>query len=119
MFITLIILIGIVIIFFEHKNKKSYEKVFKDFFAKVCADTKLSKEQKLTLAKQMLEKNGYKIITAKHSLKAKKKIFSLGWFLATLSLYMLFYLYGQKPHVIIFMLKQDGTCSDESSASTT
>lgn len=118
MFISLIVIIGVVIIYFEHKNKKSYESVFKEFFIKTCQNEHLPKEQKLFVAKQMIANNGYTTTQEKDKIIGKRKIFSLGWFLATLSLYLLFYLYGQKPHTVIFSLTDDGRCSEESSAST-
>ena len=118
MFISLIVIIGIIIIYFEHKNKKSYEDVFKEFFAKTCQNKNLPAKQKLFVAKQMIANNGYTTVEEENKIIGRRKIFSLGWFLATLSLYLIFYLYMQKPHTVIFSVNDDGRCSDESSAST-
>lgn len=118
MFMALVMFIGLVILYFEFKNKKYYQKVFDDFITATCQKQNLKAEQKLFLIEQMLKKNGYKVQMKQNSLEGRRKIFSLGLFLATLSLYILFYLYLQKPHVVKFNLNDEGTCSDSNSAST-
>jgi Na+/melibiose symporter-like transporter len=104
MFIALIMLIGAVVLFFEHKNKKIYVKVFDDFYEKTMQNKALQTPQKALLLEQMLAKNGYGVEKIEGKIIGKKKIFSLGWLLLTLFTYLLFYFYLQKPHVIVFNL---------------
>jgi hypothetical protein len=104
MFITLIMLIGAVILFFEHKNKKSYGKVFEDFYEKTMHNKALQTPQKALLLEQMLAKNGYAVQKKEDKIIGTKKIFSLGWLLLTLFTYLIFYFYLQRPHVVTFNL---------------
>lgn len=105
MFMALIVIIGAVVFYFEQKNKKSYQRVFDDFFDKISHKSSIKKEQKLFLAMQMLEKNGYTTSQKDATVTAKKKIFSLGLFLMSFGLYLLYYFYLQKPHTVTFNCK--------------
>ena len=105
MFMALIVIIGAVVFYFEQKNKRSYQKVFDDFFASILQKKSIKQEQKLFLATQMLEKNGYKTSTKNGTVTAKKKILSLGLLLMSFGLYLLYYLYLQKPHTVTFSCK--------------
>lgn len=119
MFITLVMIIGLVILYFEHKNKKAYNKTFDDFMCKICNNKNIKKEQKLFLVEQMFLQNGYTVSKKDGGLKAEKKLFSLGLFLLTLSLWMLYYLFIQKPHTLTFNLSDESCCNDSKSFATT
>ena len=104
--------IGIFLLMREKKAMQAYQKIFDDFFQKVRSDTSLSPEEKLALLEEMLYQNGYRI-TARDDrhVRGEKKIFSVGWLFTGLGtlyigliLYILYYLYFQKPHVIEFRI---------------
>ncbi|HHD83820.1 MAG TPA: hypothetical protein ENK93_02980 [Campylobacteraceae bacterium] len=102
--------IGIFLLLREKKAMQAYRKIFDDFFEKVKADTTLSKKEKLDLLEEMLYQNGYQITEKDdHHVRGEKKIFSIGWLFAGLGtlyigliVYVLYYLYFQKPYVIEF-----------------
>ena len=114
MFITLIVILGVIIYYFEHKNRANYEKVFEQFFIKTDQNPKLTDSQKIAIVQQMLQRNGYKTEKKQSLLIGRKKLFSLGLLLATLCLYLIYYFYLQKPHTLSF---SPGSISSEQSAS--
>jgi tetrahydromethanopterin S-methyltransferase subunit F len=105
--------IGLYLLSQEKQRMQSYQKIFDDFFDAVKADGTRSNEEKLKLVEDMLYKNGYKIIHRdKKSVAGEKRIFSIGWMfigIGTLYIglivYILYYLYFQKPHRVRFELE--------------
>jgi uncharacterized membrane protein YukC len=104
--------IGIFLLSREKKSMQAYRKIFDDFFHKVKSDTTLSPKEKLDLLEEMLYQNGYQI-TARddHLVRGEKKIFSVGWLFVGLGtlyvgliVYILYYLYFQKPYIIEFRI---------------
>lgn len=89
---------------------QSYQAIFDNFYREVKEDPNLSKEEKIRLLAQMLYQNNYRITEQNdHMVRGEKKIFSIGWLfigLGTLYIgllvYILYYLYFQKPHVVLF-----------------
>jgi hypothetical protein len=96
----------------EKKDKKTYQSVFDDFEQKTLNRKNLNNQEKIELFEQMLEQNGYKVVSVTEtSVKAQKKILSLGLmmigvgiYIVGLLLYLLYYFYFQKPHEIVFQL---------------
>ncbi len=102
--------IGIYILFYEKEQMQKYQAVFDDFYNKLIDDNSLLKEEKLKLLQDMLYKNSYDVTQIQeNSIKAQKKIFSVGWlfvgvgtFYIGLFIYIIYYFYFQKPHVLKF-----------------
>ncbi len=102
--------IGIYILFYEKQQMQKYQAVFDNFYDKLIDDNSLFKEEKLKLLQDMLYKNYYDVIQMQeNSIKAEKKIFSVGWlfvgigtFYIGLIVYIIYYFYFQKPHVLEF-----------------
>ena len=104
--------IGLYLLTQEKKSMQRYQAIFDNFFRKVREDKTLSEKEKTKLLEEMLYKNGY-VITARddHSVTGEKKIFSIGWLFVGLGtlyigliIYILYYLYFQKPHTVTFRL---------------
>jgi len=104
--------IGIFWLLREKKAMQSYEAIFSDFYEKVKADTGLTPEEKRKLLEEMLYQNHY-TVTRKDNrhIRGEKKIFSIGWmfvglgtFYIGLIVYIVYYLYFQKPHVVEFVI---------------
>ncbi len=106
--------IGLYLLMQEKKRMAAYQKIFDDFFAQVRADDTLTDRQKLELVEEMLYKNSYKITHRdEKSIMGEKKIFSVGWMFVGIGtlfvgliLYILYYLYFQPPHRVLFDLKK-------------
>lgn len=104
--------IGIFLLLREKKAMREYEAIFSDFYEKVRSDPELPNEEKLKLLEEMLYQNNYKITRKDaHTVRGEKKIFSIGWMfigIGTLYIglivYILWYLYFQKPHVVEFTI---------------
>ncbi len=104
--------IGIYILFQEKKAMKKYQAIFDDFFLKVDQDKVMSQKEKIDLLEDMLYGNRYDIVEkTKDTLKGEKKLFSVGWmfvgmgtFYIGLVIYIIYYFYFQKPHVVEFKL---------------
>jgi uncharacterized membrane protein YukC len=102
--------IGIYILFQEKEGMRKYQAVFDNFYGELQADNSLLKEEKLQLLQDMFYKNHYDVIQMQeNSITAQKKLFSVGWlfvgigtFYVGLIVYMLYYFYFQKPHVLVF-----------------
>ena len=104
--------IGIFWLIREKRAMRAYEAIFSDFYEKVKADTHLSRQEKIKLLEEMLYKNHY-TVTQKtdHTIRGEKKIFSIGWMFIGLGtlyigliLYILWYLYFQKPHTVAYTI---------------
>jgi uncharacterized membrane protein YukC len=104
--------IGIYILLQEKKGKSKYQAVFDGFFKKIEDENSLSKKEKIEILSDMLYKNGYEITQmSKELVRGEKKIFSVGWlFIGVgtlyigLIVYIIYFLYFQKPHVVLFEL---------------
>jgi len=103
--------IGLYFYFFvEKKARPAYDKVFTDFEEEIQAEHILSQKQKLQRYREMLVKNDYKITdTTTTSITGEKKIFSMSLFTMSVGayfvgavIYLLYFFYVQKPHVVIF-----------------
>ncbi len=102
--------IGIYMLLGEKEEMRKYQAVFDNFYNELYLDNSLSKEEKLKLLQNMFYKNHYDVVgMQENSIKAQKKLFSVGWlFVGTgtlyvgLIIYMLYYFYFQKPHVLEF-----------------
>ncbi len=100
MTLLLIPLIGLVIIFFERRHMRSYKKVLNDFIAATLKDGNLSKQEKRERIERLLRQNGYSVTREETAITGKRKIFSLGFLLLSFFLYILYYLYLQRPHTL-------------------
>ncbi len=106
--------IGIYLLIQEKRAMRKYQAIFDDFFRKLKADPELPDEERLQLAEEMLYRNRYNIVERdKRHIVAEKKLFSVGWlfvglgtFYIGLIIYILYYLYFQKPHRVLFDLGQ-------------
>ncbi len=104
--------IGIYILFQEKKAMKKYQAIFDDFFLKVKQDKVMNKREKIELLEDMLYSNRYDIVDKReNSVEGEKKLFSVGWmfvgigtFYIGLVIYIIYYFYFQKPHVVRFKL---------------
>ncbi len=104
--------IGIFLLLREKKAMRDYEAIFSDFYEKVRSDPELPDAEKLELLEEMLYRNRYKItFKDAHTVRGEKKIFSIGWMFIGIGtlyigliLYILWYLYFQKPHVVEFTI---------------
>ncbi len=103
--------IGLYFYFFvEKKVRPAYDKVFSDFEKTIQIDSTLSQKQKIQRYKEMLLKNDYNITdTTTTSVSGEKKIFSMSLFAMSVGvyyvgamIYLIYFFYVQKPHVILF-----------------
>ena len=108
--------IGLYFYFFvEKKARPAYDKVFTDFEEEVQSDSKLSQSEKLQRYKEMLLKNDYSITkTTATSVTGEKKIFSMSLFGMSVGayyvgaiVYLLYFFYIQKPHIILFDIQKE------------
>jgi uncharacterized membrane protein YukC len=104
--------IGIYLLLKQKKNQERYEAVFYDFYQKVLEDKDLDRDEKRDLLLRMLEQNGYEVSSDSKRITGVKKIFSIPWMMIGIGLlyvgllvYVIYYLYFQKPHRVEFDLK--------------
>lgn len=103
--------IGIFLLLGEKKARAKYQAVFDDFYQDTSSK-KYAKEEKISLYEEMLVTNHYTITGKnKEAVIGEKKIFSIGWLFmgvgtlyVGLIVYILYYLYFQKPHVVRFKI---------------
>ncbi len=96
----------------EKRTKKEYQKVFDDFQKSTSLSEKYTDEEKIARFEQMLEQNGYELVSVdNNSVIGEKKVLSMAFIMMGLGLYMvglLFYLayffWFQKPHRVEFSL---------------
>ena len=94
------------------KTFSEYRKVFVDFEKKIQADTELDTREKQEIYKAMLHKNNYTVVENNPTkVVGERKIFDLalmalglGAFYVGGLIYIVYYLYFQKPHRVEFML---------------
>ena len=105
--------LGLYLLSKEGESRRNYESVFSDFYSQTKADTTLTKEQKIDRLKEMLYQNGYEVTQDEKTLIGKKKIFSIAWMTVGIGLayiglllYILYFLYFQKPHIVTFNLEE-------------
>jgi len=105
--------IGIYILFKEKTQMQKYQAIFDDFYKELASNTSLSNNEKINLAKEMFYKNNYNITkTTKQNVTAEKKLFSVGWLFVGIGtlyvgliIYIVYFFYFQKPHVLVFDTK--------------
>jgi uncharacterized membrane protein YukC len=100
--------IGMFLLMGEKKARAKYQAVFDDFYKNIQSEN-YTDEKKIELFKEMLKTNHYAVTTTKTEVIGKKKIFSIGWMFigvgtlyVGLLVYIVYYLYFQKPHVVRF-----------------
>ncbi len=106
--------IGIIMLLSERKSRQKYQAVFDDFQKKVESDKHQNPKEKITLFEEMLHQNRYHITgKSEQEVIGEKKIFSMGYLfigIGTLYIglivYILYYLYFQKPHIVRFYVSQ-------------
>lgn len=103
--------IGIFLLLQEKKSRIKYQAVFDDFYKETLDDDRLNDDTKLARFKAMLINNHYTVNTYENRVVGEKKLFSIGYMfigIGTLYLglivYILYYLYLQKPHRVEFAL---------------
>ncbi len=80
------IIAGIFVIAYEKRAKKENDILLDDFISGIRSEEHTT-EEKLKKTQSMLLLNGYKILDiSNNKIEAKKRRFSLGWFLIWLSL---------------------------------
>ncbi len=105
--------IGIYILFKEKKEMQKYQAIFDNFYKNLASDNSLSNDKKINLAKEMFYKNNYNIVkSTDESVMAEKKLFSVGWLFVGIGtlyvgliVYIIYFFYFQKPHILIFDTK--------------
>ncbi len=103
--------IGIFLLLGEKKARVKYQAVFDKFYQDMNSKV-YSNEEKINLYKEMLIANHYTIMAKnEESVVGEKKIFSIGWMFigigtlyVGLLVYIVYYLYFQKPHVVKFKI---------------
>ncbi len=103
--------IGIYLLLGEKKARAKYQAIFDNFYQDVN-DKDYSENQKINLYEEMLTGNHYTIaIKNREAVVGEKKIFSIGWLFigigtlyVGLLVYIVYYLYFQKPHVVRFVV---------------
>jgi uncharacterized membrane protein YukC len=102
--------IGLFLLLGEKKAQAKYQAVFDEFY-KTVEREKLDREKKIEVFEDMLTKNHYAIKAMEDEVIGEKKIFSIGWLFigigtlyVGLLVYIVYYLYFQKPHVVRFSL---------------
>jgi hypothetical protein len=105
--------IGLYFYFFvEKKAKPKYQKVFDDFALQIKNDRTLSSKEKMQQYKDMLQQNGYTIAeSTENSIKGEKLILSMsllamsvGVYYVGMFVYLAYYYWIQKPHVVSYKL---------------
>jgi hypothetical protein len=102
--------IGIYFLIQEKSSMKKYQAIFDNFYIQMRDDKSLSSDEKVKYLKKMLEGNEYSVLYAsKDGVRGEKKIFSIGWLFVGIGtvyvgllVYILYYFYFQKPHVVEF-----------------
>jgi len=98
--------------FVERRDWPNYQNIFDTFGAKVKSDTTKTNKQKIDMYIAMLAKNGY-TITESTPLKVKgeKRLLSismlamgLGLFYVGAIVYIAYYFWIQKPHVVVYQV---------------
>ena len=107
--------IGLYFYFFvEKKARPAYYKVFTNFEEEIQSKDGLTDNEKLQRFSDMLKKNDYTIIdTTETSITGERKIFSMSLFAMSVGVYyvgvivyLLYFFYFQKPHIITFNTKK-------------
>ena len=100
--------IGLFLLLGEKKAQATYQAIFDDFY-KTVKNENLDKTKKIEVFEDMLTKNHYAIKATADEVIGEKKIFSVGWLFigigslyVGLLVYIVYYLYFQKPHVVRF-----------------
>jgi uncharacterized membrane protein YukC len=100
--------IGIFLLLGEKKARAKYQAVFDDFYKNMQSED-YPYDKKVELFKDMLVTNHYAVKTTSDEVIGEKKIFSIGWtfigigtLYVGLLVYIVYFLYFQKPHVISF-----------------
>ena len=103
--------IGLYFYFFvECKTKNAYQKVFDDFQKKNQENRTLSQEEKMKQYEEVLVLNEYTVTKpTPNIIKGEKRIFymsllamGLGIYCVGALIYLAYYFWIQKPHVVIF-----------------
>jgi uncharacterized membrane protein YukC len=102
--------IGLFLLLGEKKAQKKYQAIFDEFY-KTTVSENLDKKKRTELFKNMLVKNHYNVKTTDSEVIGEKKIFSIGWLFVGIGtlyvgllVYIVYYLYFQKPHIVRFSL---------------
>ncbi len=102
--------IGIFLLMGEKKARAKYQAVFDDFYKNIQNED-YGHEKKIELFKEMLETNHYAVRTTETEVIGEKKIFSIGWMFigigtlyVGLLVYIVYFLYFQKPHIVRFLI---------------
>ncbi len=106
--------IGIYFLIQEKSSMIKYQAVFDDFYTQIKEDNSITKIDKISYLKKMLQNNEYTIVeTSINIVIGEKKIFSIGWLFIGIGtvyiglfIYVLYYLYFQKPHVVEFIVNR-------------
>lgn len=100
---------GIILLYFERKNRINTEKMIADVIAGIKSDSSLDEAVQKHKIKQWFYSNGYEVKEDDHVCKAYKKGFSLGWLLIGTGLgivgaliYLLYYWKGLRPKEYLF-----------------
>ena len=104
--------IGIYLLFQEKNGMRKYQAIFDDFFIKMKQDKTLNNKEKIDLLEDMLHLNSYNIINKSQiGVIGEKRLFSMGWlfvgigtFYIGLIVYLSYFFYFQKPHIVNFQL---------------
>lgn len=102
--------LGIFILLGENRARAKYQVVFDDFYKSIQAEN-YPNDKKLELFKGMLLNNHYSVKEQENAIIGEKKIFSVGWMFigvgtlyVGLLVYIVYFLYFQKPHVVRFVV---------------
>lgn len=105
--------IGLYFYFFiERKDRPEYQKIFDDFQIEIQNDTTMTDEEKRDIYRDMLVQNRYKITQFNKKLvKGERRIFSMSLFIMSFGilyigaiLYLIYYFWIQKPHVVEYKI---------------
>lgn len=104
--------IGVLLLLSERRTAHLYQNIFDTFLEEVKSDSRLDTKQKFLKLRAMLEFNNYHILSVdSHSIKAEKKLFSMGLFAigtgfmyVGAAVYIFYFLKFQKPHRVDFKL---------------
>jgi len=101
--------IGLYFYFFvERRDRPKYQKIFDDFGESVQKNSTLTDAQKIEKYNAMLRQNGYTIVeSSKNKVRAEKRILSMsllamsiGAYYVGAFVYLAYYFWVQKPHVV-------------------
>lgn len=100
---------GIILLYFERKNRIKTEKMIARVVADIKADSSLEVPDQMRKIKQWFFANGFEVREEENVSKAYKKSFSLGWLLIGVSFgfvgalfYLLYYWKGLRPTEYLF-----------------